>query len=170
MKLLHQLYQKDILISNKPRSASSTLHYNNGTVIPWGAVKQAKVTSCINNAIVESLFKLTRKTTVMRRFFQLTENTRYLNGPTSTLEDNTTAITQIRKYHLTSQIKYLDLKMTWLNQHNIRNTFAPLYIDTKTNCADTNSKPTDGETLQFKILQVIEFKNYPPKNSVHCKL
>ena len=60
--------------------------------------------------------------------------------------------------------------MTWLHQHFIRGTFAPLYIDTKINCAVTNIKLTRGETIQIKILQVIGFKHYPSKNSVHYKL
>ena len=106
----------------------------------------------------------------MRRFLESIENTRYLNGPTKTHENNIAAITQIRKDRSTPQIKDLDLKMRWLHQNFVRDTFAPLYIDTKINCVDTDYKSTDGIRLQSKILQVIGFKHYPQKNNVHYKL
>lgn len=86
------------------RSLSSTLHCYHGTMVPWGAMKQAKVAPSTDNVDIETLFKLTWKTIVMKRFLEWTGNSRYLGGPTSIHEDNTVALSQIRKDRLIPQI------------------------------------------------------------------
>ena len=106
----------------------------------------------------------------MRGFLGSPCSSNCFTDPTPTHGDNTAVIVQIRKNRLTPQIKHLDLKIIWFHQYFIQGTFEPLYIDTKINCVDANSKPTSGDIVQSKTLQVIGFIHYPPKDSVHYTL
>ena len=74
------------------------------------------------------------------------------------------------KDRLTSQIKHLDVKVTWLHQQKLFGIFIPEPCPTDRQQADFNTKPNGGSQLQKSVLHVVGARFYPPDGTEHYTL
>ena len=146
---------------------SSNITEYNETAVAWGSHKQTVPITYTNITKTTSVYKTIKRTLEIRRFLE-SMNDR-VSGLTRTMEDNQSTITQIKKDILTPHIHQVDIVLTWLHYQYIRGIFMLLYIDTKKNKGDMNTKPHGRETLVDKVFSTIGYK-FIPHNLQHSTL
>ena len=150
------------------RAISSAIWTINQVLVHWLCKKQAMVGLSSNHTEMITLLQCVKTTTIVRRkLYQLG----YPQiGPTTIHEDNQPLIDEVLNHKITSNVRHLDVPLTFLQEQFRRYIFKPIYTHTTLQEADFNTKPHGGQSLKTAVLKLIGFKYFPPANSEHFKL
>ena len=140
----------------------------NDALVHWLCKKQAMVGLSSNHTEMMTLVQSVRTTTILRRkLFQLGFPQL---GPTITHEDNQPLIDEVLNHKITSNVRHLDVPLSYLQEQYRRQLFKLHWTHTTLQNADINTKPHGGLSLKSVILKLIGFDHFPPAQSEHHKL
>ena len=128
------------------------------------------VTTCLhsNHSELTTILQQHNTTLLLCHFLHVLGHPQ--QNPTILHCDNQPAITEIIKDHLASQVRHLDVMITYLHEHYILGYFHLQFIPTHLQKVDINTKLHGGEQIRSMILDLIGFQFYTPPYSAHYKL